>query len=63
MLAVADQLPAAALADDATGPAAIASTAQIVDAATLILTITPLVSPRSTSRAYAGKAAQALQDP
>jgi hypothetical protein len=51
------------LANDATGAAAIASIAQIADAATLVLTITPLFSPRRTRRAYEVSAAHALQDP
>jgi hypothetical protein len=39
MSAVAVQLPAAVLADDASGAAAIASTAQMADAAAFVLTI------------------------
>jgi hypothetical protein len=46
MLAVAVQLPVAVLADDAGGAAAIASIAHIADAATLVITTTPLFSPR-----------------
>jgi hypothetical protein len=38
MLAVAVQLPAAVLADEASGPAAIASITQIADAAAFVLT-------------------------
>ena len=41
MLAVAAQLPAAVLANDASGAAAIASIAQIPDAATFVLTMRP----------------------
>jgi hypothetical protein len=41
MLAVADQLPAAVLAEDASGAAAIASVAQRTDAAAFVLTIRP----------------------
>jgi hypothetical protein len=49
MLAAAVQPPVVAPADDATAAAATASTAQIADAAkTLVLTITPLTSPRSS---------------
>jgi hypothetical protein len=46
MFAVAVQLPAAVLADEASGAAAIASTAQITDAAAFVLTMGPLFSPR-----------------
>jgi len=41
MLAVADQPPAAVLADEASGAAAIASVAQRTDAAAFLLTISP----------------------
>jgi hypothetical protein len=41
MLAVAVQLPAAVLADEASGIAAIASIAQIADAAAFVLTMRP----------------------
>jgi hypothetical protein len=41
MLAVAVQLPAAVLADEASGAAAIASVAQRMDAAAFVLTIRP----------------------
>jgi hypothetical protein len=46
MLAVAAQLPAAVLADEASGATAIATIAQIADAATFVLKIRPLFSPR-----------------
>jgi hypothetical protein len=46
MLAVAAQLPAAVLADEASGAAAIASIAQIQDAAAFVLTMS-LLSSRS----------------
>jgi hypothetical protein len=42
MLAVGVQLPAAVLADEASGAAAIASIAQIPDAAALVLTMSLL---------------------
>jgi hypothetical protein len=41
MLAVAVQLPAVVLADEASGAAAIASAAQRTDAAAFVLTIRP----------------------
>jgi hypothetical protein len=63
MLAVAVQLPVVALADDASGTAAIARIAQIADAATLVLTTTPLSSRRRTRRAYAVELRIPLQDP
>jgi hypothetical protein len=43
MLAVAAQLPAAVLADEASGATAIATIAQIADAATFVLTMRPPV--------------------
>jgi hypothetical protein len=46
MLAVAVQLPAAVLADEASGVAAIPSTAQMADAAAFVLTMSPSYSPR-----------------
>jgi hypothetical protein len=46
MLAVAVQLPAAVLADQASGPAAIASIAQIPDARAFVLTMNPASSRR-----------------
>jgi hypothetical protein len=50
MLAVAAQLPAVVLADDARGAAAIASIAQMAHAATLVLTIiVPLLPSISQS--------------
>ena len=46
MLAVAAQLPAAMLADEASGAAAIATIAQIADAAAFVLTMRPpLLAP------------------
>jgi hypothetical protein len=51
MLAVAVQLPAAVLADEASGAAAIASSAQIADAAAFVLTMGPLFLPLPTRRA------------
>jgi hypothetical protein len=44
MLAVAAQLPAAVLADEASGEAAIAAIAHTADAAALALTMSPLFS-------------------
>jgi hypothetical protein len=41
MLAVAVQLPAAVVADEVSGAAAIASSAQIADAAAFVLTMKP----------------------
>jgi len=46
MLAVAAQLPAAVLADEASGEAAIATIAHTADAAALVLTMSPLFSPQ-----------------
>jgi hypothetical protein len=46
MLAVAAQLPAAVLADEASGAAAIASIAHMADAVAFVLTVSPLFSPR-----------------
>jgi hypothetical protein len=46
MLAVAVQLPAAVLADEASGAAAIASVAQIPDARAFVLTMTPAPARR-----------------
>jgi hypothetical protein len=51
MLAVAVQLPAAVLADEASGAAAIASVAQIPDAKAFVLTMKPASSRRWTRRA------------
>jgi hypothetical protein len=52
MLAVAVQLPAAVLASEASGAAAIASITQMADAAAFMLTMRlPLFSPRWTMRA------------
>jgi hypothetical protein len=63
MLDVAVQLPAAVLADEASGAAAIASTTQMADAAAFRLTMwLPLFSPRWTGRAYGAKVASALQE-
>jgi hypothetical protein len=45
MLAVAAQLPAAVLADEASGAAAIASIAQMPDATAFVLTMRPPLSP------------------
>jgi hypothetical protein len=42
MLAVGVQLPAAVVADEASGAAAIANIAQRVDAAAFVLTLAPL---------------------
>jgi hypothetical protein len=44
MLAVAAQLPPAVLADEASGAAAIASTAQIPNASAFVLTMKPASS-------------------
>jgi len=49
MLAVAVQLPASVLADEASGAAAIASIAQIAHVAAFVLTMKP--SPRLDERA------------
>jgi hypothetical protein len=46
MLAVAAQLPAAVLADEASGRAAVASTAQIPDARAFVLRMNPPFSRR-----------------
>jgi hypothetical protein len=46
MLAVAVQVPAAVLADEASGATAIASIAQIPDAKAFVLTMTPASSRR-----------------
>lgn len=51
MLAVAAQLPAAVLADEASGAAAIASIAQIPDAAAFVLTMSLLSSQSLHARA------------
>jgi hypothetical protein len=51
MLAVAVQVPAAVLADEARGAAAIASTAQMVDAAAFALMVKPLLLASTTRRA------------
>jgi hypothetical protein len=59
IVAVAVQLPAAVLADEASGAAAITSTAQIADAAAFVLTIKP--SLPSLSEASVGS--KPLQDP
>jgi hypothetical protein len=45
MLAVAAQLPAVVLADEASGAAAIATIAQIAQATAFVLTMSPLFSP------------------
>jgi hypothetical protein len=45
MLAVAPQLPADVLADEASGAAAIATIAQMADATAFVLTMRPLFSP------------------
>jgi hypothetical protein len=53
MLAVAVQLPAAVLADEASGAAAIARVAQSTDAAAFVLTISPLrLDERGEPRQY-----------
>jgi hypothetical protein len=46
MLAVAAQLPAAALADETRGEAAIATIAHTADATAFVLTMKPPFSPR-----------------
>jgi len=46
MLAVAAQLPAAVLADEASGATAIAAIAQIADATAFVLTMKPTSSRR-----------------
>jgi hypothetical protein len=51
MLAVAAQLPAVVLADEASGAAAIASVAQIPDARAFVLTMKLASSRRCTRRA------------
>jgi hypothetical protein len=51
MLAVAVQLSAAVLADEASGAAAIASIAQIADAAAFVLTMRPPLLASLTRRA------------
>jgi hypothetical protein len=51
MLAVAAQLPAAVLADEAIGAAAIATIAQIADAAAFVLTMSLLSSQSLHARA------------
>jgi hypothetical protein len=62
MLAVAVQLPAAVLADEASGTAAIASATQRTDAAAFVLTISPLrLDNRGEPRQYT--LGLALQDP
>jgi hypothetical protein len=45
MLAVAAQLPAVVLADEACGATAIATIAQIAHATAFVLTMSPLFSP------------------
>jgi hypothetical protein len=49
MLAVAVQLPAAVLADEASGTAASASVAQITDAAAFVLMLRPSSRPHLAS--------------
>jgi hypothetical protein len=51
MLAVAAQLPAAVLADEASGAAAIATIAQMADAAAFVLTMSLLSSQSLHARA------------
>jgi hypothetical protein len=67
MLAVAVQLPVVVLADDASGAAAIASSAQMADAATLVLTITPLrltsIDEASVSGNHCARHYKTLNDP